>query len=107
MSPFGQKTRNLINLVNNYSQQISPSREKNRSDDETPNVVQTFRIALIFKLKFQLNKNLCWQKRFYEPILKTLTLQIYRGNGVMNSALACCTGSAGLIPAVDKGNVQN
>ena len=29
-----------------------------------------------------------------------------RGNGVMDSALACCTGSPGSIPAVGKSNAQ-
>ena len=27
-----------------------------------------------------------------------------RGNGVMDSTLACCTGSPGLIPAIGKSN---
>ena len=34
-------------------------------------------------------------------------INIYKkGNGVMDSALACCAGSPGSIPAVGKSNVQ-
>ena len=44
-----------------------------------------------------------------EQLIKNVTniLTRARGNGVMDSELACCAGSPGSIPSVGKSNVQH